>query len=1108
MYAVDINNNLLDIYDIGGAYIQQLEAGGIQASNVLVRNNLQVSGDEYLTGGLQVGQGADFLGPVSIYSATSSLMNLFTIVSTSTVSGTILNIENNGYVGIGTATPSQMLTVGANNQFTISSTGAATTTSLAISSFSAGTFCVHSVNGLLQTTASDCGAGGGGSSTSVGWASTTNAIYSNFGFMVGINSSTPTANLVVEGSSTSPTLPILTIASSSNLSYFTILANGNIGIGTSAPNSVLTLQAAAGVSSNLFNITSSTGQSMLYITPFGGVVQNIASTTAVNIMDGSGNSVFTVDTTQGANNSGIDITAGASQTGNLLNLYSSGGTVLAAFTSNGGFLQNISSVSAVSIQNGGGVSIFNIDTTSGKIGIATTSGSAILTLQASAGGSTALVNIASSSGQTLLGVSATGTITFGALTGTQCLHEVGGVVSGTGSDCGSGGGGGGGTAVGWASTTNAVYNNFGYSVGINTTTPTSSALLVTGSSTVPGINLFQAYSLSSFAGVQGSAQTPLITTSSNSLNSATADYNMGYQFVANKSGQVTKLWARVHDTQVHYVRLFDVNGNVLASTTLTGIVDTWVGATITPVSLTASNTYTVMVRSGPSSGTYDYESYSFPRTTGDITINYTEYVSSSDAMASNNATGIMYGQTDITFLPDSGAAALTVLNNGNVVLGTTTSSGLLTLQGTGATVQKLFNVTSSTGASLLNVSWFGGLTQNIASTTAVSIQDGSGNSVFDIDTTQITSNAGLDITAGGSQSGNLLNVYSSGGTVLSGITANGGLFANISSTAALSVQNGSAVSIFSVDTLNGVVNIATSSSSTINSILTSDGDFTIGDDGLVGSTDGRIWLKSRGTVFRFNSTGNTADYSEFFYQMSTTTQDVGTVMAIDNSTTTPVADAGLTIVASSSYDTNLLGVVSDKGTGYNNPNDDRQFGGHYVNVGMLGHIKVKVTDENGAIQPGDYLTSSAQFPGYAMKATRSGNIIGMSLVTFPEAADLAALSASSTMDNSPTSSPDSTIVGIATSTPTQTNQPVIHKGLALTFVSPHYAVVNNTFVLGASDGQLTSQLDSNGNQQINTNATGTGTSFLIDQQGSANILQLQQSEQNRFLVGTNGAVSI
>ena len=44
-------------------------------------------------------------------------------------------------------------------------------------------------------------------------------------------------------------------------------------------------------------------------------------------------------------------------------------------------------------------------------------------------------------------------------------------------------------------------------------------------------------------------------------------------------------------------------------------------------------------------------------------------------------------------------------------------------------------------------------------------------------------------------------------------------------------------------------------------------------------------------------------------------------------------------------------------------------------------MPVKVTNENGAIAMGDYLTSASR-PGYAMKATKPGIMIGQALSSF------------------------------------------------------------------------------------------------------------------------------
>lgn len=101
--------------------------------------------------------------------------------------------------------------------------------------------------------------------------------------------------------------------------------------------------------------------------------------------------------------------------------------------------------------------------------------------------------VATSSGFTFASnILTTPAITLSNLTGTQCLHEISGVVSGTGSDCGSGGGGG---SSPFSTTTNVIYNNFGYTLDENTTTPAAN-LFVEGSSTAPTLNLFSVASSS------------------------------------------------------------------------------------------------------------------------------------------------------------------------------------------------------------------------------------------------------------------------------------------------------------------------------------------------------------------------------------------------------------------------------------------------------------------------------------------------------------------------------------------------------------------------------------------------------------------------------------
>ncbi|MDP1884191.1 MAG: hypothetical protein Q8L10_02380 [Candidatus Moranbacteria bacterium] len=89
------------------------------------------------------------------------------------------------------------------------------------------------------------------------------------------------------------------------------------------------------------------------------------------------------------------------------------------------------------------------------------------------------------------------------------------------------------------------------------------------------------------------------------------------------------------------------------------------------------------------------------------------------------------------------------------------------------------------------------------------------------------------------------------------------------------------------------------------------------------------------------------------------------------------------------YDQNVIGVIST------NPgitlDDAIGIGqGRPVAVALAGRIPVKVSSENGRVKAGDYLTASS-VPGVAMKATKTGLVIGQALQDFGYADDTVGL---------------------------------------------------------------------------------------------------------------------
>ena len=113
-----------------------------------------------------------------------------------------------------------------------------------------------------------------------------------------------------------------------------------------------------------------------------------------------------------------------------------------------------------------------------------------------------------------------------------------------------------------------------------------------------------------------------------------------------------------------------------------------------------------------------------------------------------------------------------------------------------------------------------------------------------------------------------------------------------------------------------------------------------------------------------------ADLAEYYY--SNTPLEAGDVVAIQ-----PDQPAGIG-KSESRYQKNLLGVVSTNPGLTLGPVAENAYP-----IALSGRIPVKITDENGPIRVGDLLTSSSR-PGYAMRATSAGAVIGR-VLNEPEA---------------------------------------------------------------------------------------------------------------------------
>lgn len=132
-----------------------------------------------------------------------------------------------------------------------------------------------------------------------------------------------------------------------------------------------------------------------------------------------------------------------------------------------------------------------------------------------------------------------------------------------------------------------------------------------------------------------------------------------------------------------------------------------------------------------------------------------------------------------------------------------------------------------------------------------------------------------------------------------------------------------------------------------------------------------ITVKAGSVMNAYRVTG--ADLAEFYYTKDETLM-AGDVVALDSALSAGVKKT------SNAYDSATVGVISTK-PGVVLGDSSNGEGGYPALVALSGRVPVKVSTENGPINPGDMLTASSM-PGVAMKATKNGSIIGMAMTGY------------------------------------------------------------------------------------------------------------------------------
>ncbi len=868
---------------------------------------------------------------------------------------------------------------------------------------------------------------------------------------VGIGSTSPNATLVVQGTTTSPTLQVFAVASSSGSQYLSVLANGNVGIGTSTYSSKLTIQdsgTSVGSSDPAMTIYvhNSNGSPALALKKPSGAAG--AQEYRLGLV-GNGNNQFVV---YDATNNRYPF---AATPNSLIGINST--TPTAMLTVQGNTVSANQTLDLFRIATSSGSIYLNV-TSQGNVGIGTTTPGNTLTVVGAIDTSSSYkinntIRLLSSANYTELQDGSSNTrIHLGNSNDPSNYYSNGSHIFRN-----SGG------SLEYARITSAGL------FGIGTSSPIAT-LAVMGTSTLPTTNIFTVASSSGaqYLNVASNGSTTLSSLASAGCVASTAS---GQLYITSCGTGSLSGSGSVGYNAIWTSSSALGNGIIIDNGTVVGINATSSSYTFNLQGSAGVNPLNIASSTGTSMVVVDrLGRVGIGTNTPIATLNL---VGSTTGNGANAIAGILASTT----LSNGTAGAFQF---GHRFISTITGAASGTLDG--MLIRTIDNTSNANTVRALEVQAYSGSNTSGINTGiqvygktfgVYAYTDGLAGSV--------SQPAALFGELGHPTSGNALRLYSA--------TATGATLMSIyhetsnATGTALSMDlgngsgsfNGNFIALrkagtnkvlidsfgqasFGTTSIGSMFDIASSTSASDINLFR-----VVSNVGATGNVKFRI--DSDGDVYSdgTNNLGSGADLAENYTALDLSLE-AGDIVALSTTTVNSISSesqdnqvieqlAG--IVKASSSTQNALGIIASKPGILMSSNQLNS-----KPVALAGRVPVKVSLENGPIDIGDYLVLSKMVPGAAAKGLYSGNVIGKALEPYH-----------------------------STSTPEK----------VLAFIEFGWRNINNKFVLENNGGQLTGQVGT---------STQAANSFIIDQTGIGDILQLQQAGQNRVVFGQQGDMSI